>query len=158
MAARQQFQRNCEAVASESDDREQVCPCRVVCLHEFLLHGIPDISRFTFLTSNSGFRRGMRTPAPSFENCVNVGLQADTRWSISPSREYLQKPGHRSSERAKARRQLFLLPPLPEFAEGEQRQKPAETPAKQQKTTSDLVLEEPLPVPRRLVWLRFEER
>ncbi len=66
-------------------------------------------------------------------------------------REYLQGPGHHSSERAKARRQFFQLPPLPQPTE-EKKDNPAKLyqPAE---PAGDLLLGEPLPSPRRLVWL-----
>ncbi|MFL5666375.1 MAG: transposase [Ktedonobacteraceae bacterium] len=67
-------------------------------------------------------------------------------------REYLQKPGRHSSEREQARRQLFLLPPLaePAFQEGQHPTAPSDTSEEQ---TVPVLLEEPLPSPRRLVWL-----
>ena len=67
-------------------------------------------------------------------------------------REYLQQPGRQSSEREKARRQLFLLPPLtePVFEGGQHRTDFSDTSEEQ---TLAVLLEEPLPSPRRLVWL-----
>lgn len=67
-------------------------------------------------------------------------------------REYLQKPGHHSSERAKARRRSFLLPPVAEPTfEGVQHQTgPSDTRGEQ---SDSVLLREPLPSPRRLVWL-----
>jgi transposase len=66
-------------------------------------------------------------------------------------REYLQQPGRQSSEREQARRRLFQLPPLPE-ASTERIRLQAE-PHQQPNLLGDGVPEEPLPSPRRLVWL-----
>lgn len=66
-------------------------------------------------------------------------------------REYLQQPGHASSERAKVRRRFFQLPPLPQpTRERTQNQGEQDTPPP---AIGNLLLEESLPSPRRLVWL-----
>jgi transposase len=67
-------------------------------------------------------------------------------------REYLQKPGRRSSEREKARRDAFRLPDLPPNAKTllERLNSPA---LLSKDETSPVLLEEPLPSHRRLAWL-----
>ncbi|MBO0783805.1 MAG: ISL3 family transposase [Ktedonobacteraceae bacterium] len=66
-------------------------------------------------------------------------------------REYLQQPGHHSSERAKVRRHLFQLSPLPQPAKERIQNQGDQNPPTT--ATCNLLLEEPLPSPRRLVWL-----